>query len=77
MSFTNEDVRIKIVQLLRLRPEQVSPESVLRTLVRDSFALVELVITLQQHFDIVLRQQDLDGIATIDDLARTVVSKQA
>jgi len=76
MPFTNEDVRIKIVQLLRLRPEQVSPESVLRTLVRDSFALVELVITLQQHFDIVLRQQDLDGIATIDDLTRTVVSKQ-
>lgn len=61
--------------ILRLPQEKLKSDSVLTDLVMDSFALIDMVIELQDELDIVLVQEDLKAVATVGDLIGVIKSK--
>ena len=69
MDATHENICNEIYRMLNAPQEKQLPETELRDLVKDSFALVELVISLQQTFDAIIRQEDLEGVRTVGNLA--------
>jgi len=70
-----ERVRSAIASFLRLAPEKVRDEAVLTDLVRESFVLVEMVIELQETFDVRFGQDDLRAVRTAGDLVELVTSR--
>jgi acyl carrier protein len=67
-----EKVREKIATFLNLPVADIQDESVLTTLVPESFLLVELVIELQEECGVRLMQNDLKDVKTVGDLASVV-----
>lgn len=76
MSNLSADViQKKISTFLKVAPEKVVDATELRSLVTNSFILIELVIELQNEFDLVLNQQDLIGVSTVGDLIKVLQAK--
>jgi acyl carrier protein len=63
-----EAVLGRIAKLLAVPAAELSPRTVIRELVRESFMLVELVIDLQEEFGTYFTQEDLREIETIGEL---------
>ncbi|MDX1432026.1 MAG: acyl carrier protein [Gammaproteobacteria bacterium] len=57
--------------------EELGDALVLTDLVAESFALVEVVIQLQESLGIRLMQEDLREVATVGDLVRVCASRLA
>ena len=72
-----EEIRAKIAAFLNEAPDKIEDSSVLTDLVAESFLLIELVIELQEEFQVRLMQDDLRNVKTIGDLLTVVVSKCA
>jgi acyl carrier protein len=70
-----EGVRAKIAEVLRHPVSRITDDAELRSLVQDSFVLVEMVIELQESFGFRLVQDDLREVRTVGDLLRTVEAK--
>ena len=70
-----EAARAKIAEVLRHPVERVTDEADLRSLVQDSFVLVELVLELQESFGFRLVQDDLRDVRTVGDLLGLVDAK--
>ena len=70
-----EAVRAKIGEVLRHPVSQITDDAELRSLVQDSFVLVEMVIELQESFGFRLVQDDLRDVRTVGDLLRVVAEK--
>ncbi|MBX9686272.1 MAG: acyl carrier protein [Candidatus Obscuribacterales bacterium] len=58
----------KIAAFLKIPREKVANEAVLTDLVRDSFALVDLVVELQEDYGARLTQEDLKDVRTVGEL---------
>jgi len=58
-----------IAKLLNIPSDRVKPETNLRDLVQDSFALVEVVIDLQDQMGVAFTQTDFRDVMTVKDLA--------
>ncbi len=75
MSITEQDIKAKIAELLKVPEARVEGEAVLKELVTDSFLLVEMVIELQEVFDVRLVQDDLREVQTVTDLTTLFLSR--
>lgn len=63
-----ERVRKKIAEVLGHEVAIIVDGAVLGDLVNSSFLLVEMVIELQEEFDVRLQQADLNKVATVGQL---------
>jgi len=73
-------VRAKIAEVLGHPAEKITDDAVLTDLVNSSFLLVEMVIELQEEFDIRFQQADMNEVSTVSqllDLADSRMSSSA
>ena len=64
------------VEVLQVSPEQVTLEAKFgEDLDADSLDLVELVMALEEAFDIEVPEEELDGVTTVGDAFNLVKSK--
>ncbi len=68
-------IKKKISEFLKVPLEKLDDEVELRTLVSNSFILIELIIELQNEFDIVLMQEELMGVVKLSDMIKLLESK--
>jgi acyl carrier protein len=65
---TYERFKAKVVELLSVEPDQVDKEaSFADDLEADSLDLTELVMALEEEFDIEVDEDELEGIRTVGD----------
>lgn len=75
---TFEKFRECAVEVLQVKPEQVTMEaSFAEDLDADSLDLVELVMALEEAFEIEVPEEDLEGIDTVGQAFKMVESKLA
>ena len=70
-----ERVRGKIAEILGHTSKNVLNDAVLTDLVNSSFLLVEMVIELQEEFDVRFQQADMNEVATVGQLLDLVDSR--
>jgi acyl carrier protein len=70
-----DTIKSRISEILKQPLARLTDDTQLVDLVSDSFALVDLVIQLQEDFDIFLVQQDLKDVGTIGDLLKVIQSR--
>lgn len=58
----------KMSEILRIPIERIEDEALLSELVCDSFALIDMVIELQDEFEVFLVQDDLKDVKTVAQL---------
>jgi acyl carrier protein len=74
---TRELIRAKIAETLDRPPEKVVDDVELLDLVQSSFLLVELVIELQEEFNVQFVQEDLKGVQTAGHLIDLVANRMS
>ncbi len=70
-------VRQRIAETLQLPLAKLADDRLLTDVVRESFAMVEMVIDLQEEFGIRLDQAELKQLETVADLTALVTAKCA
>jgi len=70
-------VRKRIADTLQLPIAKLGDDRLLTDIVRESFAMVEMVIDLQEEFGIRLEQAELKQLKTVADLTALVAAKSA
>ncbi len=70
-----ETVRARMAEVLGSTPDRIRDDSVLTDLVNSSFLLVEMVIELQEEFDVRFQQSDLAEVANVGQLLDLVESR--
>ena len=70
-------VRKRIADTLQLPLAKLPDERLLTDVVRESFAMVEMVIDLQEEFGVRLDQAELRQLKTVADLTALVAAKCA
>ncbi|MBW2236400.1 MAG: acyl carrier protein [Deltaproteobacteria bacterium] len=69
-------VRAIVVGQLGVEADEVTPEaSILDDLGADSLDVVELVMALEEEFDIEVPDDDVEGIRTVNDVQTYVASR--
>lgn len=63
------------VDVLSVEASQVVPEATFESLDADSLDLVELVMALEEEFDVNVEEEELEGVTTIKGAFDLVVSK--
>jgi acyl carrier protein len=72
-----ETVRQRIADTLQLPLTKLADDRLLTDVVRESFAMVEMVIDLQEEFGVRLEQAELKQLKTVADLTALVAAKCA
>jgi acyl carrier protein len=72
---TADNVKAKMSSLLRQPISKLQDDAVLTDLVTQSLLLIEMVIELQEEFNVRLVQDDLKSVRTVGDLTRLIQSK--
>ncbi len=72
---TRETVRARMAEVLRSTPDDVRDDVVLTDLVNSSFLLVEMIIELQEEFDVRFQQSDLAEVVNVGQLLDLVESR--
>ena len=72
-----EYVRAKIAEVLGHTMELTANDEVLTDLVNSSFLLVEMVIELQEEFEVRFQQADMNEVKTVGDLLELVDSRMS
>jgi acyl carrier protein len=62
----------RVATLVPLPSVTPTPDTALRDIVRESFALVEVVVDLQEEYDIFFTQDDMSEVITLGDLTALV-----
>ena len=71
-----EKFRACAVEVLQVAPEQVTPEARFADdLDADSLDLVELVMALEEAFDITVDESELEGVETVEQAFALIESK--
>jgi acyl carrier protein len=69
-------IRDVAVEVLSVEPSQVTDDAKFKEdLEADSLDLVELVMALEENFDISVPEEDLEGVATVGQAVDLVLSK--
>jgi len=63
------------VDVLSVDAEQVVPDATFESLDADSLDLVELVMALEEEFDVNVEEEELEGVNTIQAAFDLVVAK--
>lgn len=74
---TREAVRTLIVEILDLPTEKAGDTTELASLVHNSFLLVELIIELQETFDVRFGQAEMQAVRSIGQLIDLFVQEPA
>jgi acyl carrier protein len=69
MSVSFERVAGRISQVLNVPAATLTPETTLAELAANSLILIEMAIDLQEEFDVIVTQAELQGVATLGQLA--------
>jgi acyl carrier protein len=70
---TTKRIRVLVAEQLGIDPQEVRPEaSILDDLGADSLDVVELVMAIEDEFDIEVPDEAAEGIRTIGDVERYV-----
>lgn len=77
MSIDSNTIKSRISATLQIPVSKLKDEAVITDLVTESFALVEMVIDLQEEFGIRLGQEDLKSITTIGSLTKLIAERSA
>lgn len=72
----NNKVKTRISEILNVPLERVTDSVALQDLVIDSFILIDMVIDLQNTFQVRLNQEDLIPVKTVGDLLTVLNSKK-
>jgi acyl carrier protein len=73
-----EAIRGVAVEVLSVDPDEVTEEARFKEdLEADSLDLVELVMALEESFDISVPEEDLEGVATVGQAVDLVLEKAA
>jgi acyl carrier protein len=70
-----EKFRACAVDVLGVPAEEVTREASFEDLEADSLDLVELVMALEEAFDITVEESELDGVTTVEQAFALVTSK--
>lgn len=71
-----EEIREVVSEQLGVKPEQVKPEaSFISDLGADSLDTVELVMALEEKFDIEIPDEDAQEVQTISDVVKYIENK--
>jgi acyl carrier protein len=73
-SVTFELVAERISTVLALPAERLTPDTPLRDLALDSFRMVEMVVDLQEEFQSIFTQDQLQQVHTLGDIFRLLHS---
>jgi len=71
----NNQIKTHISQILNVPAEKITDNAALQELVIDSFILIDMVIDLQNTFNVRLNQEDLIPVKTVGDLISVMNSK--
>jgi acyl carrier protein len=71
------EVRKVMAEVLSKRPDAIEPTMALSELVDDSYDLVEMVMTLKDHFQVAVVATEFDRIKTVNDLVAYLHAKVA
>jgi len=63
------------VEVLSVEASAVVPEATFESLDADSLDLVELVMALEEEFDVTVEEEELEGVTTIQAAYELVTSK--
>ena len=70
-------VKSIIVEQLGVSMEEVNPQaSFIEDLGADSLDIVELIMALEEEFDMEIPDEDAEKIQTVDDVIKYIVGKQ-
>lgn len=72
----SDHIIAEISVLLGIDSGSINREAPLFSLVCSSFRVVELVIELQEKFDVRFHQEDMNRVATIGDLVDLVIARR-
>jgi acyl carrier protein len=73
-----DDVKEVVVEQLNVNPDEVKEESkFVEDLGADSLDVVELVMALEEKFDIEIPDEDAEKIATVNDAIKFIENIQA
>jgi acyl carrier protein len=73
-----DDVKEVVVEQLNVNPDEVKEESkFVEDLGADSLDVVELVMALEEKFDIEIPDEDAEKIATVSDAIKFIENIQA
>lgn len=71
-----EEIQEIICEQLKAKPEEVKLEtSFVEDLGADSLDLIELVMALEEKYDIEISDENAEGMNTVDDVIRYVAKK--
>ena len=69
-------VKAKMAEFLELPPERLDDSAPLAGLVQESFLLVQLLLELEEEFDVRLVQEDLKDVRTVGELVHQIVTHE-
>lgn len=72
-SFT--EMAQKVAAVTSLPASDLTPDTVIADLALDSMTTVELVVDLQEDYDIALSREDFAAVRTLGDLAELIFSR--
>lgn len=76
MADVNEKVKSIIAEQLGVKPEEVTPQaSFIEDLGADSLDTVELVMALEEEFEIEIPDEDAEKMATVGDAVKYIEEK--
>lgn len=61
-----------IAKYLNLNPESIKPEDELRSITTDSLDWIEIIMKLEDEFDIKIPDRDIDTLITIQGIANYI-----
>ena len=70
-----QEVTKVMAEVLSKKPSDIAPAMQLKELVEDSFDLVEMVMTLKDHFQVAVVATEFDQIKTVADLVTYLEKK--
>jgi acyl carrier protein len=74
-SIDRDGIKRRISETLDIPLEKLADDAPIKEVVTDSFALVEMVVDLQDEFGIQLGHRDLADLTTVGNLADLIVSR--
>ncbi len=78
MADVNEKIKSIIAEQLGVKPEEVTPQaSFIEDLGADSLDTVELVMALEEEFEIEIPDEDAEKMATVGDAVKYIEEKIA
>jgi acyl carrier protein len=71
-----KEVATILADKTRIKRENLKPDLHLEESGLDSFARIELVLAMEEHFGLELSDSEAADLSTVDDLVRIIMSKQ-